>query len=155
MTMLRLQQNVLSHCYNFVIKMLKLKKIKKMMDKKHCFTPGLTKVIILLVICDISFCYNFVMKMFVIWPCFLVNTFKTSHLKSLTTSSRVPHYLVQVPRKCIQCYWCDDERWTAGDLYLSPKLVIGICLCNMAVEIHPLTFKQFCSDAPSHWIRIS
>lgn len=32
-------------------------------------------------------------------------------------------------------------RWTAGDLYLSPKLVIGICLCNMAVEIHPLNFK--------------
>ena len=75
-----------------------------MMYKKHCFTQGLTKVIILLVICDISFCYNFVMKMFVIWPCFLVHTFKTSRLKSLTTSSRVPHYLVQVPRKCIQCY---------------------------------------------------
>ena len=80
------------------------KKIKKNMYKKHCFTQGLTKVIILLVICDISFCYNFVMKMFVIWPCFLVHTFKTSRLKSLTTSSRVPHYLVQVPRKCIQCY---------------------------------------------------
>ena len=75
------------------------------MYKKHCFTQGLTKVIILLVICDISFCYNFVMKMFVIWPCFLVHTFKTSRLKSLTTSSRVPHYLVQVPHKCIQCYW--------------------------------------------------
>ena len=74
------------------------------MYKKHCFTQGLTKVIILLVICDISFCYNFVMKMFVIWPCFWVHTFKTSRLKSLTTSSRVPHYLVQVPRKCIQCY---------------------------------------------------
>ena len=65
------------------------------MYKKHCFTQGLTKVIILLVICDISFCYNFVMKMFVIWPCFLVNSFKTSHLNLLlprpacrTTSSK-------------------------------------------------------------------
>ena len=119
MTMLRLQQNVLSHCYNFVIKMLKLKKIKKIMDKKHCFTPGLTKVIILLVICDISFCYNFVMKMFVIWPCFLVHTFKTSRLKSLTTSSRVPHYLVQVPRKCIQCYWA--IRWWKGRIIILRK----------------------------------
>ena len=78
------------------------------MYKKHCFTQGLTKVIILLVICDISFCYNFVMKMFVIWPCFLVNTFKISRLKSLTTLSRMPHYLIQVPRKCIQCYLLRD-----------------------------------------------
>ena len=43
--------------------------------------------------------------MFVIWPCFLVKAYKTFRLKSLTTSSRMPHYLVQVPRKCIQCYY--------------------------------------------------
>ena len=42
--------------------------------------------------------------MFFTWPHFLVLMFETSHLKQLTTSSLVPHYLIQVPRKSIYSY---------------------------------------------------
>ena len=47
----------------------------------------------------------------VIWPHFLVNTFKISRLKFLTTSSRVPHHLARVPRRCIYPYFsCTPAR---------------------------------------------
>ena len=63
-----------------------------------------SKVIILLLKYDNSFCHYFVMKTLMTWPYFLVNTFKTSRLKLLTTASRIPHYRVKLPHWCIQCY---------------------------------------------------
>ena len=86
------------------------KQTKKATVQEHCSTIGLPKVIILLLKYDNSFCHYFVMKTLMTWPHFLVNTFKTSRLKLLTTASRIPHYRVKLPHWCIQCYWLAELR---------------------------------------------
>ena len=87
------------------------KQTKKATVQEHCITIGLPKVIILLLKYDNSFCHYFVMKMLMTWPHFLVNTFKTSRLKLLTTASRILHYRVKLPHWCIQCYWTFVTAW--------------------------------------------
>ena len=96
------------------------KQTKKATVQEHCSTIGLPKVIILLLKYDNSFCHYFVMKTLMTWPHFLVNTFKTSRLKLLTTASRIPHYRVKLPHWCIQCYWRRSQpvNWFASLLLL-------------------------------------
>ena len=79
------------------------KQTKKATVQEHCSTIGLPKVIILLLKYDNIFCYCFVMKTLMTWPHFLVNTYKTSRLKLLTTASRIPHYRIKLPHWCIRC----------------------------------------------------
>ena len=80
------------------------KQTKKATVQEHCSTIGLPKVIILLLKYDNSFCHYFVMKTLMTWPHFLVNTFKTSRLKLLTTASRIPHYRVKLPHSGVSYF---------------------------------------------------